>query len=278
MMKNLFIIYFLFTTFAHLSFSQSGLHRASEGFDVDHRPIPKGKIETVEYFSKTVGNNRKAVVYTPPGYSSDNIYPVLYLLHGIGGDETEWLKQGKANVIMDNLYSEKKLKPMIVVIPNGRAMKNDRAEGNLFDDDKIYAFENFENDLLNDLIPFIESHYPVQKNPESRAVTGLSMGGGQALNFGLANLYMFSWIGGFSPAPNLELPETLVPDPKKAGENLNLLWISCGEKDPLLNVSEQMHDYLVLNHVPHIFQVEPGSHDFDVWRNDLYFFTQLLFK
>lgn len=98
MMKNLFIIYFLFTTFAHLSFSQSGLHRASEGFDVDHPPIPKGKIETVEYFSKTVGNNRKAVVYTPPGYSSDNIYPVLYLLHGIGGDETEWLKQGKANV------------------------------------------------------------------------------------------------------------------------------------------------------------------------------------
>lgn len=132
--------------------------------------------------------------------------------------------------------------------------------------------------IFTDLIPFIESHYPIQKNGESRAIAGLSMGGGQALNFGLANLYMFSWIGGFSPAPNLELSETLVPDPKKAKENLKLLWISCGEKDPLLNVSEQMHDYLVMSRVPHIFHVEPGSHDFDVWRNDLYFFAQLLFK
>src|SRR5262245_49576679 len=93
------------------------------GFDARRDGIDRGKLETVEYDSKTVGVKRKAQVYTPPGYSRDKKYPALYLLHGIGGDEKEWTRGGVANVILDNLYADKKLVPMIVVLPNGRASK-----------------------------------------------------------------------------------------------------------------------------------------------------------
>ena len=123
------------------------------------------------------------MIYTPPGYSKSKKYPVLYLLHGIGGDEKEWLKGGQPQVILDNLYAENKIEPMIVVMPNGRAMKDDRAIGNIMAPDKVQAFATFEKDLLNDLIPFIEKKYPVIKDREHRAIAGLSMGGGQSLEF-----------------------------------------------------------------------------------------------
>ena len=130
--------------------------QAPPGFDSLRTGIAPGKIDTITYTSKTVGANRRALIYTPPGYSKKEKYPVLYLLHGIGGDEKEWLKGGKPQVILDNLYAEKKIEPMIVVMPNGRAMKDDRAGGNVFDSAKVAAFSTFEKDLLNDLIPFIE--------------------------------------------------------------------------------------------------------------------------
>ena len=114
-------------------------------------------------------------------------------LHGIGGDEKEWLIQGKPQVILDNLYAAKKVAPMIVVLPNGRAMKDDRAVGNIYDGVKVQAFATFEKDLINDLIPSIEKKYPVLKDREHRAIAGLSMGGGQSLNFGLGNLDKFAW-------------------------------------------------------------------------------------
>ena len=150
--------------------------------------------------------------------------------------------------------------------------------GNIFDSVKVQAFATFEKDLLNDLIPFIEKKYPVYKDRDHRAIAGLSMGGGQSLNFGLANLEKFAWVGGFSSAPNTKTPEVLVPDPKKAKEQLKLLWISCGVDDNLMSFSQRTHDYLKAHDVPHIFYVEPGAHDFKVWKNDLYMFSQLLFK
>jgi enterochelin esterase-like enzyme len=225
-----------------------------------------------------VGVNRRALIYTPPGYSRSKKYPVLYLLHGIGGDMKEWLKHGQPQVILDNLYADKKLEPMIVVMPNGRAMKDDRAIGNMFDSARVQAFSVFEKDLLNDLIPFIEKKYPTLKDREHRAVAGLSMGGGQSLNFGLGNLDTFAWVGGFSSAPNTKLPEVLVPNPAEAKTKLKLLWISCGDADGLMGFSKRTHDYLYENDVPHIFYVEPGGHDFKVWKNDLYMFSQFLFK
>src|ERR1700748_3432168 len=97
---------------------------APDGYDVVRDNIPHGKIDTITYYSQSVGNNRKMLVYTPPGYSADKTYPVLYLLHGIGGDEKEWFDHGSPNVILDNLYALNKLKPMIVVLPNGRAQNN----------------------------------------------------------------------------------------------------------------------------------------------------------
>ncbi len=158
-----------------------------------------------------MGVRRRALIYTPTAYSKNKKYPVLYLLHGIGGDEFEWLKGGHPQVILDNLYGQGKVEPMIVVMPNGRAMKDDRAVGNIFDTAKVQAFETFEKDLLNDLSPHIEKHYPVYTNREHRAIAGLSMGGGQALNFGLGNLDKFAWIGAFSVAPNTKKSEELLP-------------------------------------------------------------------
>ena len=251
---------------------------APAGFDLIKANILHGKIDSVTYPSKTVGNNRRMLVYTPPGYSKNKKYPVLYLLHGIGGDEKEWLKHGQPEVILDNLYADKKIEPMIVVLPNGRAMKDDRAGGNIFDSARVQAFTVFEKDLLNDLIPFIEKKYPTYKDREHRAVAGLSMGGGQSLNFGLGNLDKFAWVGGFSSAPNTKLPEVLVPNPAEAKAKLKLLWISCGDADGLMPFSKRTHDYLFEKDVPHVFYVEPGGHDFKVWKNDLYMFSQFLFK
>ena len=160
--------------------SQHIVKHALPGFDSLRADIAHGKIDTISYTSKTVGTSRRALMYTPPHYSTQKKYPVLYLLHGIGGDEKEWLNGGKPQVILDNLYAEGKIEPMIVVMPNGRAMKDDRATGNIFDSLKVQAFSTFEKDLLNDLIPFIEKKFPVIKDRESRAIAGLSMGGGQS--------------------------------------------------------------------------------------------------
>lgn len=251
---------------------------APPGFDVARNGVARGKIDSISYPSKTVGTNRKALVYTPPGYRKNQKYPVLYLLHGIGGDQKEWLKGANVPVILDNLYADKKLAPMIIVMPNGRAMKDDRAIGNMFDSLKVQAFSTFEKDLLNDLIPYIERKYSVHKDQANRAIAGLSMGGGQSLNFGLGNLETFGWVGGFSSAPNTKKPEVLLPDPEKAKSKLKLLWISCGEADGLIHFSQRTHDYLFRKGVPHIYYVEPGGHDFNVWKNDLFMFSQLLFK
>ena len=116
--------------------SQNPVLPASPGFDIERAGIPHGTIDTITYDSKTVGNSRKALIYTPPGFSKEKKYPVLYLLHGIGGDHKEWLNGGQPQVIFDILYADKKIEPMVVVMPNGRAMKDDRAVGNIFDSAK----------------------------------------------------------------------------------------------------------------------------------------------
>lgn len=249
-----------------------------KGFDQLRPAIAHGKIDTISYASKTVGTTRKALVYTTPGVPKGKKYPVLYLLHGIGGDEKEWLNGGTPQIILDNLFAEGKIKPMIVVLPNGRAIKDDRATGNIMAPDKVQGFANFERDLLDDLIPFIEKKYPVLKDRENRAIAGLSMGGGQSLNFGLGNLDKFAWVGGFSSAPNTKSPELLVPNPEEAKKKLKLLWISCGDADGLIAFSKRTHEYLYKNDVPHIYYIEPGVHDFKVWKNGLYMFSQFLFK
>ncbi len=245
-------------------------------FRTKRENIPHGELTMVEYDSKTVGTRRKMLVYTPPGYSAGRKYPVLYLLHGIGGDEREWQRLCSPENILDNLLADGKIEPMIVVMPNGRAQVNDRAEGNVFA--TAPAFANFENDLLKDVIPAIEGKYSVYANRENRALAGLSMGGGQALNFGLGHLDVFAWVGGFSSAPNTKPPAELVPDPAAAREKLKLLWLACGNQDGLIRISQGLHKYLKENNVPHVWHVDSHGHDGTEWAKNLYLFAQHIFK
>src|SRR5262249_39631260 len=135
---------------------QKSLPPAPEGFDKPRDNVPKGKVESVEYDSKSVGAKRRMVVYTPPGFSKDTKYPVFYLLHGGGDDETGWQQKGSAPTILDNLYADKKIAPMIVVMPFGFTSTKDGKKSNA----------GFEDDVLKDIIPFVESHYPVKTDRE----------------------------------------------------------------------------------------------------------------
>jgi enterochelin esterase-like enzyme len=240
--------------------------------------IPHGKLEMIEYDSKTVGTRRKMNVYTPPGYSQDKKYPVVYLLHGIGGDETEWLRFAKPDTLFDNLLADGKIVPFIAVFPNGRAQKEDHLKpgDNAFA--TAPAFAVFERDLFDDVIPAIESRYAVKTDRESRALAGLSMGGGQTLNFGLTHLDRFAWIGGFSSAPNTKPPAELVPDPAALKRQAKLVFLSCGNKDGLIDISQRMHAYLKQHDVPHVWHVDGNAHDAPHWRSALNGFAQRLFR
>jgi enterochelin esterase-like enzyme len=293
---------------------------APQGFDVPRQGIATGRVERVEYMSSVTGGKKPAMVYTPPGYSSAQKYPVLYLLHGIGGNETHWSGPGAAAAILDNLIADKKAVPMIVVMPHGRSSNEPETlffggrggrgargatpeaaagqaragtppaagdarggvpggRGGAAMAVEFTAYAAFERELLADLIPFIESKYSTVADREHRALAGLSMGGGQSLNFGLGNLDTFAWVGGFSSAPNTMPPAQLVRDAAVARQKLKLLWVSCGDQDSLFNISEGVHNYLVEQKVPHIWHVDiGGAHTFPVWKNDLYHVSTLLFR
>lgn len=245
-----------------------------KGFDAPRDNIAHGKIETKHYDSKTVGISRPLVIYTPPGFSKDKKYPVLYLLHGSGDDETGWVKKGSAAIILDNLYAEKHIEPMIVVMPNGFAFKpgekppaGDKSHHN-----------PFENDLLQDIIPYVESHYPVVADAEHRGIAGLSMGGRQALGIGLKHLDLFDWIGGFSSGIPDKLAD-LIPNPGAAAADEQLrLWLSCGDRDHLMAKNKAFEDLLAKDKIEHIWHIDSGTHEWPVWKNDLYLFAQMLFR
>lgn len=245
------------------------------GFNAKQDGIPHGQLEIIEYDSKTVGTKRKMQVYTPPGYSADKKYPVLYLLHGIGGDETEWQRFASVDSLIDNLIAAKTAEPMIVVMPNGRAQKDDSANAGMR---AAPAFAVFERDLLDDVIPKIDSRFSTRTDREGRALAGLSMGGGQTLNFGLAHLDTFAWLGAFSSAPNTKAPVELVPDPAATGKQLKLFLLTCGNKDGLFRISKGMQTYLKEKNVPHIWHVDDRGHEPTHWADSLYFLVQKIFR
>jgi len=271
------IIVWLFVCIPFIGMSQLPVPPAN--FNANDPSIAHGEVTKITYHSNTTGVNRDARLYTPPGYSTSKEYSVLYLLHGIGGDEDEWYRGCSPHYILDNLYAKGELEDYIVVMPNGRAMANDNPPADIYSAEAVAAFANFENDLLNDLIPYIESNYPVIADSKHRAVAGLSMGGGQSLNFGLGNLDVFAWVGGFSSAPNTNSPSVLLPNASEANEKLELLFISCGNADDLYSISEGVHDHCVANNIDHVWQVEPGiGHDFNAWGRSLYNIAPMLFK
>jgi enterochelin esterase-like enzyme len=251
---------------------------APEGFDKERAGIARGTIEETTYDSKTVGTTRKITVYLPPQYDKSKKYPVLYLLHGIGGDHREWL-QGTPGIIMDNLYADKKAEPMIIVMPNGRALPNDKAEGNIYGMQMQQGFANFERDLIDDLIPFVQSKYSTYTDAAHRAVAGLSMGGGQSLNFGLGNLDQFAYVGGFSSAPNTKRPEELIPDADAVKQKNKLLWMVCGSDDRLMYNSSRLKAFCDEKGIPcTLIEYPGGRHDFVVWKYGLFNFAQKIFK
>ena len=248
------------------------------GFDGYRENIPHGKLTVVQYHSMTLGKDRQMNVYTPPGYSANTKYPVLYLLHGLGEDFRQWTEWCQADNIIDNLIAEGEIQPIIMVFPNGdsRLTVTDTAKANRSGRTDGFAGygKPFEADLLQDIIPYIDAHYSTYTDPEHRAIAGLSMGGGQSLNIGLSHLDTFAYIGGFSSAPNTNK----TPSIEGAREKLRLLWIACGNKDGLFGVSRNFHQYLKEKGIPHVWSVDRHGHDNFEWDNNLYWFGQRLFK
>lgn len=253
---------------------------APAGFDKPRDGKLSGRTEVFEYDSTVTGVKRKAVVYLPPGYSSDRKYPVLYLLHGISGNEWEWSGYVHGDAVVDNLIADNKATPMIIVMPNGRALPDDSVppQGKMFSQETVAGFAKFERDLLDCLIPAIQAKYSTATNREDRAIAGLSMGGGQALNFGLGHLDTFAWVAGFSAAPNRKALDELVANPETAKKQLKLLYLSCGNKDGMFGGPQRMHLDLKEHNIQHIWNVDDDGHDRGTWANNLHHFAQQLFR
>jgi enterochelin esterase-like enzyme len=185
------------------------------GFDAKNNVDDYGTITEKRYFSKTTGAERRCNVYTPPGYDMTKAYPVLYLLHGIGGTHNEWKNDGgKPNEIISNLINSGEAKPMIVVMPNVRAMNPDSVPSNQTSAEAVAAFHNFINDLRDDLMPFIQDNYSVSDDRNKLAIAGLSMGAMESLHIGCRMYETFGYVGAFSAAPSMPLTaaQMTIPD------------------------------------------------------------------
>jgi enterochelin esterase family protein len=248
----------------------------------EQRPVPHGVVHRHLYSSSTTGTERGVFVYTPPGYfeSNERRYPLVVLMHGYGDDESAWLEVGRADMIADNLLAEGKIEPLVLALPYGHPLPIEL--GKPFDE---YADRNvvpMEQDVLGDLLPFLEKQYRVEPKRECRAIVGLSMGGGQSLRIGLGNLKHFAWIGGYSSAaPQGNLDDQLgelASDISATNQQLKLLWIACGQDDFLLERNRHFVDWLKQKGIEHTYRETAGGHDWSVWRKNLAEFLPLLFR
>jgi len=236
------------------------------------------------YFSNTTGRDRKCWVLTPPNYSSKKQYPVLYLLHGIGGDHNEWKdsnskKKDVTRTNLTKLINDGDAVPMIVVIPNVRAKVNasDSASGDVYGQDNIAGFNNFENDLKNDLMPFINSKYKTLTSRENTTVAGLSMGGMTTLNVMYSFPELAGWYGAFSSAPSFNgWTTTELLDPYK---DSTYIMITCGDADNLYTQSQTYNQTIVDKGIQTYFYTYPGGgHGWNVWNDGLVRFAKRAFK
>jgi enterochelin esterase-like enzyme len=244
------------------------------------RNIPHGALHEHYYFAPALDKLRRIVVYTPPGYDATaaKTYPVLYLLHGSGDDETYWTQAGRANIILDNLLVAGKAKPMLIVMPFGHASreKNEKGKGG--------GTSFMEKDLLENVLPLVEKEYRVAKDANHRAIAGLSMGGNQALTIGLNHLPMFAYIGGFSAgmgkgASAEKTFASLLAEPDKSNRQIKLLWIGCGEKDGLLAANQNFSKLLTSKSIHHEWEATPNyGHVWPLWRVYLRDLLPKLFK
>jgi enterochelin esterase family protein len=240
----------------------------------DFQDVPHGAVHVHAYRSKAVGAVRSLHVYTPPGYGKDasERFPVLYLFHGSGDNDATWTALGRAHFILDNLIAQGKAKPMVVVMTDGHAAPNTpEARGR--------NTETFSRDLLGDVMPMVEASYRVKTDRLSRAIVGLSMGGGQSLTIGLNHPELFAWVGAMSSAINA--PEqtfaTALGDVKATNAKLKLFWLAIGKDDFLLKTNQQFDELLTAKGVKHTFKLTEGNHSWPVWRKYLVDFAPLLF-
>jgi enterochelin esterase family protein len=257
----------------------------------ENQPVPHGEVRVVWYHSSALDMMRSMHIYTPPGYDSSKArYPVFYLLHGGGDDDSGWSTIGRAGFIMDNLLAENKARPMIVVMPNGSMPRPANAApfvpGSGPPPAMIQAQNRFAEELLKNIIPYVEKNYRVVANRESRAIAGLSMGGGQTLRIAPANLDKFASMGVWSAGVNQQGKadfETrnaqFFESPDKTNQRVRLLWIGVGEKDPLAGAgARNLADLLKSHGIKAEFHQSEGGHTWINWRHYLNEFAPKLFQ
>lgn len=265
--------------------------------------VPHGQVREIWYYSKVTGTWRHALVYLPPNYDTQtNVrYPVLYLQHGAGEDETGWTKQGHANFILDNLIAAGSCKPMILVMAYGYARRAGQPAPDLTgkpfgSPEMMRAMQemaaSFEDDLTQALVPYIDSIFRTIPDRDHRAMAGLSMGGAQTFQVTFDHLDMFSYIGGFSGAAGpivfgdqkLDVKTAFngaLADPAAFAKRVHLLWLGVGTEEPerMHAGLERLHTSLVEGNIQHVFYESPGTaHEWQTWRRDLKDFAPRLFQ
>lgn len=287
----------------------------------ENRDVPHGEVTAVWYSSKSVATPRRALVYTPPNYrSGSERYPVLYLLHGWGGDENEWVELGRTAQIIDNLLAAHKIVPMIVVMPNGHHDRH--AIPDISPPPSIAqlaplppkgyditpSITKIAESVVDDLVPYVDQNFRTIRSSSSRAIAGLSMGGGQATFIGLNHPDMFAWVASFSGAiiawPGAMMPAQVSPPKEESGppiprynfnpdavakdvpglnesinSKLRLLYISCGLDDGLITSNKQFEDWLTEHKIQFIHREVPGyAHVWSFWRKSLVELSPMLFR
>lgn len=243
------------------------------------RDVPHGAIHQHYYRSRSIPGVRRLHVYTPPGYhqSPEARFPVLYLLHGSGETDQAWSTIGRAGIILDNLVAEGKAKPMVIVMPYGHTAPPS-AKGFPFS----ASDGRFPEDLLRDVMPFVEKEYRISQRREDRAIAGFSMGGAQTLLVGLKNLDRFSHLGVFSWGRGREFFQERVPvvlsQPESINRQVKVFWIGCGRADFFYKGPKAMHECLNELGIRHVFVESDGGHSWVNWRRYLHEFAQRLFQ
>ena len=266
------------------------IYDTPDDFDQTLSGVTYGTLSRKNYYSTITEKQRNVNIILPPNYSEEKQYPVLYLLHGIGGDENEWLS-GNPRQIIGNMNDADTAKEMILVIPNVRCRANDAANpSDCFTLEHYHAFDNFIHDLKENLMPYIEENYSIATGRENTAIAGLSMGGRESLYIGLSMPETFGYIAAFSPgygvfaytANGVSEPGLFTKDSftlPEAYKNNTLILINNGISEGGENaIGGDCHRALEQNEVPHKFYVTTGGHDFTVWKNGLYNFALRIFK
>jgi enterochelin esterase family protein len=244
--------------------------------------IPHGALHRHFLASHARAGEVAVQVYTPPGFDpkAATTYPVVYLLHGFGDEETAWVAVGRANFIADSLIARGRMVPAIIVMTNGHPVPI--PVGNRSPN---YGADNsaaMEQELFRDILPFVEANYPARRDSDARAIVGLSMGGGQSLGIGLGHPVLFGWVGGFSsglPADGFDRQfADLLAAEKKPGAAPHLIWIGVGQDDFLLKPNQKFHEWLLEKQVAHEWHLTEGGHEWPVWRGYLEEFLQKTFR